>query len=59
MNLLSLSYAYIRARWLPNLLMVILLGLGVATIGLLLHFGNKAEDKLTRDARGIDLVVGA
>jgi putative ABC transport system permease protein len=59
MNSFSLSYAYIRANWLTNTLLVALLAIGVATIGLLLHFSNKAEERLTRDARGFDLVVGA
>jgi len=59
MNLFSLSFAYIRARSLTSFLLVVLLALGVATISLLLHFGHQAEERLSRDARGFDLVVGA
>ncbi len=59
MSLLSLSVAYIRARWLTSGLLVVLLAIGVATISLLLHFSHQAEERLTRDARGFDLVVGA
>ena len=59
MNLLSLSIAYIRARALTSTLLVVLLALGVATISLLLHVSHQAEERLTRDARGFDLVVGA
>lgn len=59
MTLFSLSFSYIRARWLTSTLLVVLLALGVATISLLLHFNHQAEERLTRDARGFDLVVGA
>ncbi len=59
MNLFSLSLSYIRARRLTSTLLVVLLALGVATISLLLHFNHQAEERLSRDARGFDLVVGA
>lgn len=59
MNLLTLSLSYIRARRLTSTLLVLLLALGVATISLLLHFNHQAEERLSRDARGFDLVVGA
>jgi putative ABC transport system permease protein len=59
MNLLNLSLSYIRARRLTSTLLVVLLALGVATISLLLHFNHQAEERLSRDARGFDLVVGA
>lgn len=59
MNLLTLSLAYIRARPLAAALNLLLLGLGVATIVLLILFGAQLEQRLTRDARGIDLVIGA
>jgi putative ABC transport system permease protein len=58
-NLLTLSLAYIRARALSAALNVLLLGLGVATIVVLLLFSLQLEHRLTRDAQGIDLVVGA
>lgn len=59
MNLFTLSLSYIRARALTSTLLVLLLALGVATISLLLHFSHQAEERLSRDARGFDLVVGA
>jgi putative ABC transport system permease protein len=58
-NLLSLSAAYLRARALNAALNVLLLGLGVGTIVVLLLFSHQLEQRLERDARGIDLVVGA
>lgn len=59
MNLLTLSIAYIRSRRLTSTLLVLLLALGVATVSLLMHFSHQAEERLARDARGFDLVVGA
>jgi putative ABC transport system permease protein len=51
--------SYIRRRRLDTLLNVVLLALGVATIVVLLLFSQQFNDRLTRDAEGIDLVVGA
>jgi len=59
MSLFGLSLAYIRARSLNAALNLLLLGLGIGTIVLLILFSARLEDRLTRDARGIDLVVGA
>lgn len=59
MNIVTLSLAYIRARALSAALNVLLLGLGVATIVVLVLFSHQLEQRLERDARGIDLVVGA
>jgi len=59
MNLLTISLAYIRARALNASLNVLLLGLGVGTIVVLLLFSRQLEQRLERDAHGIDLVVGA
>ncbi len=59
MNLLTLSLAYLRARALSTALNLLLLALGVGSIVVLLLFSAQLEDRLTRDARGIDLVVGA
>lgn len=59
MNPLRLSLAYLRARWLNTLLNVFLLAAGMGTIVLVLLFSHQLEDKLSRDAHGIDLVVGA
>ena len=59
MNLASLSASYLRARPLNTVLSVLLLALGVGTIVLLLLVVGQAEERMQRDARGIDLVVGA
>ena len=59
MSLLALSLAYIRARALNAALNLVLLALGVGMIVLLLLFSAQLEDRLTRDARGIDLVIGS
>lgn len=59
MNLATISLSYLRARALGTTLNVILLALGVATITLLLLVTDQLEDRMQRDARGIDLAVGA
>ncbi|HVP87592.1 MAG TPA: ABC transporter permease, partial [Casimicrobiaceae bacterium] len=59
MTLLQLAWSYLRARPLGTLLNVVLLALGVGTIGFVLIVNGQIGDSLTRDAKGIDLVVGA
>jgi putative ABC transport system permease protein len=58
-NLSALSFAYLRARPLATALNLLLLALGIATITLLLLATAQLEARMGRDARGIDLVVGA
>lgn len=58
-SLLKLTLSYLRRRKLNTFLNVLLLALGIATIVVLLLFSRQFEDSLTRNARGIDLVVGA
>jgi putative ABC transport system permease protein len=59
MNLASLSVSYVRARPLQTALSLLLLALGVATVVLLILVIGQLEERMQRDARGIDLVVGA
>lgn len=59
MNLVTLSLNYIRAQRLGTVLNLLLLALGVATIAILLLFSHQLQERLSRDGRGIDLVVGA
>ena len=59
MNLPSLSFAYLRARPLATALNLLLLALGIATITLLLLATSQLEERMSRDARGFDLVAGA
>ncbi len=59
MNLITISLAYLKARKLNTLLNILLLALGVATIVLLLLTTTQLDQRMRRDAQGIDLVVGA
>lgn len=59
MNSFRLALAYARRRPLSTLLVVALLAIGVATVALTLLLSRELEDRLARDAAGIDLVVGA
>ena len=56
---LPLALAYLRERLLATWLNIVLLALGIATILALLLTLSQAEDRMDRDAAGIDLVVGA
>jgi len=59
MNLAVLSASYLRKRPATTLLNVLILALGIATIVVLLLVSSQVRDNLTRNSRGIDLVVGA
>ena len=59
MNLFRLSWSYLRAQPLNTALNLLLLALGIGTITLILLVGHQLEDRLQRNAQGIDLVVGA
>lgn len=59
MNLARIAYAYARQSPLATLLNLALLTLGVATVILLLLLTTALDERLRKDAAGIDLVVGA
>ena len=59
MNIVRLALAYIRRRPLSTGLVVLLLAIGVAVVTLTLLLAHEFEERLRRDAAGIDLVVGA
>ncbi len=59
MSLARLAWAYLASRPLLTALHVVLLSLGVATIVFLLLVTAQAEERLERDAKPVDLVVGA
>ncbi|MEX2240225.1 MAG: FtsX-like permease family protein [Burkholderiales bacterium] len=59
MNLPQISFAYLRAKPLATALNLLLLALGIATITVLMLATRQLEERMTRDARGIDLVAGA
>jgi putative ABC transport system permease protein len=57
--MIRLALAYMRDRPLTVALNALLLAIAVATLVLLLQFAEQAGERFERDARGIDLVVGA
>jgi putative ABC transport system permease protein len=57
--MIRLAWAYMRDRPLTVALNALLLGIAVASLVLLLQFATQAGERFERDARGIDLVVGA
>ena len=59
MNTFALGARTVRSRPLPAVLTVLLLALGIATVIVVLLFQRELQDRIGRDARGIDLVVGA
>ena len=59
MSIVRLAMAYAWRRPLSTLLVIVLLAIGVATIALTLILARELDERLTRDAAGIDLVVGA
>lgn len=59
MGLTRLAAAYARQRPLATLLVVMLLAVGTAVATLTIMLARELETRMTRDAEGIDLVVGA
>src|SRR5687768_11594422 len=59
MNLPFLVWSYLRSRPLNTALNIFLLSLGIAVITILLLFNNQLQQKISDNAKGIDLVVGA
>lgn len=59
MSLPGLALAFLRERLLASLLQVLLLAVGLAAIVFLLLAGSQLAERVSRDTRGIDLVVGA
>jgi len=59
MNLPGISLAYLRAKPLATALNLLLLALGISTIAVLMLATQQIEERMGRDARGIDMVAGA
>lgn len=59
MNLIKLSWSYIKDKPLNTVLNVLLMSLGIAIILVLILLSTQLDEKLSKDKRGIDLVVGA
>lgn len=57
--MLSLPLAYLRDKPLTTLLNILLLGLATATLIILVTVSTQLGTRIDRDAKGIDLVVGA
>jgi putative ABC transport system permease protein len=55
----GLALAYLRDRALTTWLNIVLLALAVATLVILLLVSTQIGERFERDARGVDLVVGA
>ena len=59
MSIFSLVWNYLKAKPLNTVLNIFLLSLGIAVITILLLFGKQLKEKISQNAKGIDLVVGA
>jgi putative ABC transport system permease protein len=59
MNLVSISFNYIRRRWLSTLLNVFLLAFGIGIMVFLLLAQHQFQEKFTANVKGIKMVVGA
>jgi len=59
MNIILLVWNYLKAKPLNTVLNIVLLSLGIAVIVVLLLFNKQLEEKISENARSIDLVVGA
>ena len=59
MSTVRLLWAYLRARPLMTLLTTLLVALGMATVVIVTLVTGQFDERLRRDAAGIDLVVGA
>ncbi len=59
MNLFLLVWNYLKAKPLNTVLNILLLALGISVITVLMLFNNQLQEKISYNAKGIDLVVGA
>jgi len=59
MSIPLLVWSYLKSKPLNTVLNIVLLALGIAVITVLLLFNKQLEEKISTNARGIDLVVGA
>jgi putative ABC transport system permease protein len=59
MSIPLLVWNYLKARPFNTLLNILLLSLGIAVITVLLLFNNQLQEKISDNAKGIDLVVAA
>jgi len=59
MNIIALTFHYLKAKPLNTLSNVLLLSLGIAVITTLFLCMTQIQEKMEKNAQGIDLVVGA
>lgn len=59
MSITLLVWNYLKAKPLNTVLNILLLALGIAVITVLLLFNKQLEEKISTNAKGIDLVIGA
>ncbi|WP_186758431.1 ABC transporter permease [Echinicola salinicaeni] len=59
MNMVRLSWKYLVAKPMNTGLNILLLALGLAIITVLILIQDQFENQMSRDAKGVDLVVGA
>ncbi len=59
MNLASISFSYLKANRMSTALNLLLLAFGVSVVVILLLVVNQVEDRFSRNAKDISLVVGA
>lgn len=59
MNIFQLVWNYLKAKPLNTILNIVLLALGIGVISVLILFSKQLEEKISSNAKGIDLVVGA
>ncbi|GAB3648870.1 ABC transporter permease [Echinicola sediminis] len=59
MNMIKLSWKYLVSKPLNTGLNILLLALGLAIITVLLLMQHQFENQMSKDAEGVDLVVGA
>jgi putative ABC transport system permease protein len=59
MSMFTMVLSYLRARPMSTALNIVLMSLGISVITLLISVGHQLESQVTRNSKGIDLVVGA
>jgi putative ABC transport system permease protein len=59
MSIVSLVWNYLKAKPFNTIINIFLLALGIAVITILLLFNNQLQSSISKNGRGIDLVVGA
>jgi len=59
MNIFSITRAYISFRPLTTFVNILLLSVGIATIAMLMLFGDQLREAMLKNAAGFDVIVGA